>query len=86
MSVTITLTVQVKPGSSKGPLVVPSTDGPFTVYLQQRAVDGAANDALVRLLGKHFGVAKSNVTIIRGHTSKIKHVRIESVSDLIARA
>ncbi|TFC63471.1 DUF167 domain-containing protein [Cryobacterium sp. TMT2-15-1] len=85
------LTVHVKPGSRKGPLVSgggPSrepgddaprapTDAALTVFLQQRAVEGAANDALVKLLAKHFGVSKSAVTIVRGHTSRIKHVRIE---------
>ncbi|TFC26021.1 DUF167 domain-containing protein [Cryobacterium sp. TMT2-18-3] len=85
------LTVHVKPGSRKGPLVSgggpgrePGDDAPraptdaaLTVFLQQRAVEGAANDALVKLLAKHFGVSKSAVTIVRGHTSRIKHVRIE---------
>ncbi|TFD46453.1 DUF167 domain-containing protein [Cryobacterium sp. TMT1-2-1] len=76
----VNLTVRVKPGSRKGPLVVTedSDDASLTVFLQQRAVDGAANDALVRLLAAHFGVARSAVRIIRGHTSRVKHVRIES--------
>jgi uncharacterized protein YggU (UPF0235/DUF167 family) len=79
----VNLTVRVKPGSRKGPLIVeePSTeagaDASLTVFLQQRAVDGAANDALVRLLAAHFGVPRSAVSIIRGHTSRVKHVRIE---------
>lgn len=79
---TLNLTIRVKPGSRKGPLVAPGegADASLTVYLQQRAVDGAANDALVRLLAKHFGVARSAVSIIRGHTSRVKHVRIENAS------
>jgi uncharacterized protein YggU (UPF0235/DUF167 family) len=84
---TVNLTVHVKPGSRKGPLVTvddaledavgPPADAALTVYLQQRAVEGAANDALVKLLARHFGVSRSAVTIIRGHASRIKHVRIE---------
>jgi len=71
--------VHVKPGSKKGPLVDtdPAGTGVFTVYLQQRAVEGAANDALVRLLAKHFGVPRSAVGILRGHHSRIKQVRVE---------
>lgn len=78
----LNLTVRVKPGSRKGPLVVvdDEADASLTVFLQQRAVDGAANDALVRLLAKHFGVARSAVSIIRGHTSRVKHVRIDDAS------
>jgi uncharacterized protein (TIGR00251 family) len=78
----LNLTVRVKPGSRKGPLVVgdDGADASLTVFLQQRAVDGAANEALVRLLAQHFGVARSAVTIIRGHTSRVKHVRIDDAS------
>ncbi|TFC03519.1 DUF167 domain-containing protein [Cryobacterium adonitolivorans] len=74
--------VHVKPGSRKGPLVEadPTTTGAFTVFLQQRAVEGSANDALVRLLATHFGVPRSAVSILRGHHSRIKQVRIERVS------
>jgi uncharacterized protein YggU (UPF0235/DUF167 family) len=67
----------VKPGSKKGPLVEQSDDGSLTVYLLQRAVDGAANDGLVALLAKHFNVSKSKVTIESGFTSRIKRVSIE---------
>ena len=82
MPAMLNLTVHVKPGSRKGPLVVDDADSTpehasVTVFLQQRAVEGAANDALVALLAKHFQVAKRDVSIIRGHTSKIKHVRID---------
>ncbi len=70
------LTVRVKPGSSKGPLVDPTSTGEVTVYLNERAVDGAANDALVKVLAKHLGVSKSRVEIVRGHRSLVKQVRI----------
>jgi uncharacterized protein (TIGR00251 family) len=69
------ITVRVKPGSRKGPLVS-SDGGVTTVYLQQRAVDGKANAALVQVLAAHFGVSKSRVDILRGHTGRIKVVRI----------
>jgi len=69
------ITVRVKPGSRKGPLV--EVDGDVTtVYLQQRAVDGKANAALMQVLAAHFGVSKSRITILRGHTSRVKVVRI----------
>ncbi len=72
------ITVRVKPGSKKGPLVEASDDGSLTVFLQQRAVDGAANEGLVEILAKHFGVSKSRVTIEAGFTSRIKRVDVDA--------
>jgi uncharacterized protein YggU (UPF0235/DUF167 family) len=69
-------TVLVKPGSKKGPLVETGTDGSLTVYLKERAIDGAANDGLVKVLADHFGVRKSEVEIESGFTSRIKRVRV----------
>lgn len=72
------ITVSVKPGSSKGPLVDTHEDGSLTVFLKQRAVDGAANEALIRVLAEHFKVAKSKVSIESGFTSRLKRVSIEN--------
>jgi uncharacterized protein len=74
----VRITVRVKPGSKKGPLVEASDDGSLTVFLQQRAVDGAANEGLVEILAKHFGVSKSRVTIEAGFTSRIKRVDVDA--------
>ncbi len=71
------VTVRVKPGSKKGPLVEPSEDGSLTVFLQQRAVDGAANDGLIEVLAKHFGVSKSRIVIEAGFTSRIKRIDVD---------
>lgn len=71
------ITVRVKPGSKKGPLVEPASDNSLTVFLQQRAVDGAANEGLIEVLAKHFGISKSRVTIEAGFTSRIKRVEID---------
>jgi uncharacterized protein (TIGR00251 family) len=72
----VQITVRVKPGSRKGPLVE-ADGGELTVYVQQRAVDGQANAGLIDLLARHFDVPKSRVEIIRGHSSRIKVVRID---------
>lgn len=70
-----TVTVRVKPGSRKGPLVE-SDDESLTVYVREPAVDGKANTAVLLLLAKHFGVPKSRVTLISGPTARIKRFRI----------
>ena len=68
-------TVHVKPGSRKGPLVEESPGG-LTVYVRERAVDGAANAAVVRVLAEHFRVPRSRVEIVRGHTSRTKRIEV----------
>lgn len=70
------ISVRVKPGSTKGPLVDTDGTGELTVYLRQRAVDGAANEALIEVLAKHFAVAKRDVEIVSGHASRIKRIRL----------
>lgn len=70
------ITVQVKPGSKKGPLVESADDGSLTVFIKERAVDGAANEALIAVLAKHFRVSKSEITIESGFTSRIKRVSV----------
>jgi uncharacterized protein YggU (UPF0235/DUF167 family) len=69
--------VQVKAGSSKGPRVEETADGGLMVYVRERAIEGAANDAVVRAVASHFGVAPSRVTIRRGQTSRYKMLDVE---------
>jgi len=42
-------------------------------------VDGKANVALCRLLADRAGVAPSRVSVVRGHGSRDKLVRVEGV-------
>lgn len=69
-------TVFVKPGSRKGPLVEIDNEGQCVVYLRERAVDGKANQALVKLLADHFGVSKGSIKIVHGHASRHKILEI----------
>ena len=71
-----TVFVRVKPGSKKGPLVETGTDGQLTVYVPERAVEGKANVAVVKLLAKHLGVARSGVQLVSGETAKVKRFRV----------
>lgn len=65
----------VKPGSKKGPLVEETAEG-LTVFIPEKAHDGEANAALVKLLAKHFKVSKSQIEIIRGNHSHHKLVEV----------
>ena len=71
------ITVNVKPGSKKGPLVE-QIDDQITIYVQERAVDGKANDAVIKVLAEHLNLKPKNLTLEAGFTSKIKRIRIEN--------
>ncbi|MEN9619961.1 MAG: hypothetical protein RL499_154 [Actinomycetota bacterium] len=72
-----TLRIRVKPGSRRGPLVESSDDGELTVIVRERAIDGAANAAVERVLAEHLGLPPSRVTITRGQSSRIKTVVVD---------
>jgi uncharacterized protein len=68
--------VKVKPGSRKGPLVEVGADGELTIYVQERAVDGKANDAVIRLLAAHLQLPRSRIELVSGATSRLKRFRV----------
>ncbi len=68
--------IQIKPNSKKGPLVEMQADGSLIVYVREVAVDGKANEALVKILAKHYDVQKTHIKILRGATSKRKVIEI----------
>ncbi len=71
------LTVRVKPGSRRGPLVEDTADG-LVVHVRERAVDGAANNGVVRALAAHFAVSPRDVEILRGHSARIKRIEVDA--------
>lgn len=76
MSSSQIVAVRVKPGSRKAPLVEADDDGALTVYVREPAVDGKANDAVIRLLAEHFDVPRRNVELTSGATARLKRFRI----------
>ena len=70
------ITVRVKPGSQRGPLVEAGIDADLTIYVPERAVDGKANDAVSRLLANHLGVPRGRVKLVAGATARLKRFRV----------
>lgn len=70
-----TITVTVKTGTSQEKIAA-NPDSTYTVYLRAKPHDGEANTALIRLLSKHFHVAKSCITIKSGAKSHTKIISI----------
>jgi uncharacterized protein YggU (UPF0235/DUF167 family) len=67
--------------------IVGVTDGILQVRVAAPAVDGAANDALLRLLAAELGLPKSGLRIVTGATGRHKRIEAEGVepSTLLAR-
>ncbi len=72
----MSLTVQVKPGSSRAGLAGIS-DARLRVKVCARAIEGQANEALVELFCELLRLPKSCVTITRGAKSRDKTVFIQ---------
>jgi hypothetical protein len=73
---TTTLQLKAKPGSSRSELVQ-EPDGTWTAWLRSPPVDGKANTELIALVARHFGCAKSAVSIHSGGGSRFKRVKVE---------
>ena len=73
----IQLVIRVIPRASK-PGIAGVRDGALLVRLQSPPVEGAANDELIALIAKAFGIAKRDVTIISGEHAKLKRVAIST--------
>lgn len=71
--------IRVIPRASKTE-IVGEMAGALKVRVTSPPVDGAANAELVKLFAKTLGVAKSNVEIVSGQTSKTKRIRITGVT------
>jgi len=52
------------------------SEGEYKVKITAPPVDGAANEALIKLLSQYFKVSKHMINIVGGKTAKIKMVDI----------
>lgn len=73
-TITMRYTVFVKPNAKENR--AESADGGFLVWVKAPAKEGRANDALVRVLAEHLGVAPSRVAIVRGQKTKKKLIEV----------
>lgn len=80
----IEIAVQAQPRAAQS-TIVGEHGGRLKVRLAAPPVEGAANDELVRVLAKALGVPRSAVTVVRGHASRAKTVRIAGVTAAAAR-
>ena len=71
--------VKVHPGANRNQ-VIQLEENSFKVELSQAPEKGKANQALIKLLAKHFALKKNQISILRGQQQKNKIVSIEETS------
>jgi len=81
----VTLKVRVQPRASRDALAGERA-GALVVRLTAPPVEGAANEALARFLGKALGVPPSAVRIVAGETGRNKVVAVAGLDAAAARA
>ncbi len=71
------VSVKVKPGVKTGSRLEKLADGSFVAYLHERAKDGEANAALLKLLADYFKVRRTGAKIKSGASGRIKRIEID---------
>ena len=79
------LKIKVEPRSSKSGIVGPYGDS-LKVKLTSPPVEGKANQELIEVLAKEYGIPKREVKILSGHNSKNKTVRLAGVKSVDDRS
>lgn len=75
------LRVKVIPGRSKSEIAGELGDGTLKIRIAAPADKGKANDALCALLAEHYKVPRSAVTIVSGHGTPRKLLKIDARED-----
>ena len=75
----VILRVQVQPRASRDEVVGPHGDG-LKIRITAAPVAGAANKHLLKFLAKKLKVARSQMSIASGATSRSKRIAIEGIS------
>jgi len=76
-----TIKVKLTPKASTNRIgevrVMPNGDNVLAVYVTAPPDKNKANEAMISLLAKHFGIPQSQFEIIRGKTSRNKIIRLK---------
>ncbi|MGH7678607.1 MAG: DUF167 domain-containing protein [Gemmatimonadaceae bacterium] len=80
----VRLSIRVQPRASSTGIVGLHGDA-LKVRLTAPPVDGAANEALVRLLSETFGIPVRAITIVAGSGSRTKVVELDGITEEAVR-
>ncbi len=74
----VRVTVKVKQSSGRRE-VITEADGNLLVYLKAAPENGKANAELIASLARHFNVTQSDISIVRGESSRSKLVDVRTL-------
>jgi uncharacterized protein (TIGR00251 family) len=75
----VVFTAKIVPGSSKTE-VCGLFDGMLKIKVSAAPEKGKANQCLIEFLAKQLGVKKNAVSIVLGHTARVKRLQILGIS------
>lgn len=70
--------LKISPNASKNEII--KKDEEIKVKITAQPIENKANKALIEFLSKKFKVAKSNIEIVKGETSKEKTLLFKNIS------
>ncbi|MCF8720058.1 DUF167 domain-containing protein [Nitrospina gracilis] len=76
----LTFSVTIQPRASRNE-IAGVHDGALKIKLTSPPVEGAANKACLKLLGKTLGVAPSKLSIVSGTTSRNKVIQVDGMDE-----
>jgi uncharacterized protein (TIGR00251 family) len=82
----VSLIVRLSPRAGRDSIDGVDDAGRLRVRVAAPPVDGAANDALIRLLSVALEVPRSSLVIESGATSRVKRIRIEGMDGALMAA
>lgn len=81
---TARLNVRLQPRARRDE-VVGEREGAYVIRVKAPPVDGRANEALIAFVAKRAGVPKGSVTLVRGHASRDKLLRVDGIDEQALR-
>ena len=72
---------RVQPGASTSEVSGYGADGVLKVRATAPPAEGAANQAVIKVLSKMLGVPRSSITILRGDTGRQKVVNVAGMDE-----
>lgn len=76
----IELNLHVQPGGRRNEILGTHGDA-LKLRIHAPPVDGKANEMIIEFFSEELGIAKKNIEILRGHTSRQKTLRITGLSE-----
>jgi uncharacterized protein (TIGR00251 family) len=77
MAITVDILVQPRASRAK---IGPMHDGRIKIAVTAPPVDGEANAAVIDLFARRLGIARGDIAVVAGASSRRKTLRIENVT------